>query len=166
MNKRGTYSAPSAGYHEGAVARSSSVAHSPNEETHKTEIRLRLILALFEVKNLQRNIIKNDKVDDAAWSMLLDLYQTHLLNSRLYVSALCYSSSARSPTTALRRLEEMIKAGLIARQEDTEDSRRIYVLLTAKGLEAVQSYLSEVNSTFFRALAPALTEWTPSSKGY
>lgn len=164
MNKRGLNPTPSDEHHEGAVARSSTVARPPKEETHKTEIRLRLIRALFEMKSLQKSIINNDKVDDAAWSMLLDLYQTHLQHSRLYVSALCYSSSARSPTTALRRLEEMIKSGLIARQEDTQDSRRIYVLLTAKGLEAVQSYLSEVNSTFFSALAPTLADWHASQE--
>lgn len=140
------------------IASAAEEASSRNQQ-----VDLRLIKASFRMRERRRNLVRDYKIDDAAWWMLLDLYQAHANKTKLYVSALC-ANAGTSATSALRRLEGLIDAGLAARLPDTEDSRRIYIVLTACGLEATRTYLSHLNTELFAALAPDLANLKGISK--
>lgn len=82
-------------------------------------------------------------VEDPGWDMLLDLFAASLERRRVSVSSLCIAAAV-APTTALRWISKMHEAGLFERQADPEDRRRAYILLSAKGLEAMRGYVSAV----------------------
>ena len=78
---------------------------------------------------------------DPAWDMLLDLFSTHERGDRLSVSALCYASGV-PPTTALRHLERLEKAGLVKRHDDPVDHRRSWIDPTPAALGGVSAFLT------------------------
>jgi DNA-binding MarR family transcriptional regulator len=66
---------------------------------------------------------------DPAWDMLLDLYACKIEGTRIGVSNACMAAGV-PPTTALRCLNRLEQCGLVQRQPDAVDCRRIYVELT------------------------------------
>ena len=77
---------------------------------------------------------------DPAWSMLLELYGAELLGLPMPVSSLCIAAETPA-TTALRRIGELEKAGLVERRPDPADKRRVFVALTGKGRADLESCL-------------------------
>ena len=69
---------------------------------------------------------------DASWSMLSELLRARLSRRRVSVTSLCLAS--KSPvTTALRRIERLLEAGLVSCTQDPKDRRRKYIELTDEG---------------------------------
>lgn len=120
----------------------------------------RLIRLTFRLKEQRHQLIPNERIDEAAWCMLLELYLSHLKNTTLYVSALCTNAYA-SQTTSLRRLEDLINYGFITRQRNHSDSRRISIVLTATGFEKAHAYICHVHSEAFLALSAEISHWRP-----
>ena len=77
---------------------------------------------------------------EPAWEMLAELMRARLAGQHLSVTSLALSS--KSPmTTALRRIEDLIQGGLVARLPDPSDRRRTYVELTPEGMARMQLFL-------------------------
>jgi DNA-binding MarR family transcriptional regulator len=85
---------------------------------------------------------------DPAWDMLLELYAAALSQRRVSVSSLCIASGVAA-TTALRWMSALQKDGLIARENDPLDGRRVFVKLSAKGQRSIEDY--------FLSLPPGVT---------
>lgn len=83
---------------------------------------------------------------EASWEILLDLYVSERQGEHLSLTAL--GGSAGVPlTSALRRIQELERNGMISRIPDQADKRRVAAHLTEKGREAVQTFiLSYANS--------------------
>ena len=75
---------------------------------------------------------------DPAWDMLLELYVAQHVGREVSVSSLCYASGV-PPSTALRQVMRLEEHGLIERQNDDKDNRRIFVNATPKALAAVET---------------------------
>lgn len=73
---------------------------------------------------------------DPAWDMLLELFAAHTTGRDVTVSSLCYASGV-PPTTALRYLTKLEEHGLLTREGDRHDMRRLYVRPTAKTIEGL-----------------------------
>lgn len=91
--------------------------------------RRKIFGALFEV--------------DPGWVMLLELSDAYPTQRPYNVSALCFASGAPH-ASALRRLSQMIDAGLFRREQDPSDARRSWVYLTALGIEKVSACAEDV----------------------
>ncbi|WP_422034535.1 response regulator [Reyranella sp.] len=77
---------------------------------------------------------------EASWEILLDLYVSERQGERISLTAL--GGSAGVPlTSALRRIHELERNGMISRIPDPTDKRRVAALLTEKGREAVQTFI-------------------------
>lgn len=87
-------------------------------------------------------IARSDLFGEPAWDILLDLYVAHGRGKRVSVSSACIGSAA-PPTTGLRWLAILQEEGLITRDGDPRDHRRIIVSLTAEGRQRMESYLEE-----------------------
>jgi len=84
---------------------------------------------------------------EPAWDILLDLYIAQAEEKPVSVSSACIGS-ASPPTTGLRWLGVLAEQGLIEREHDPEDQRRVLVHLTEKGLGAMDEYFSSSASTY------------------
>ena len=96
--------------------------------------------ALRELESIsrRRKILGAQFEIDPGWIMLLELFDAHCTQRPYHVSALCLASGAPH-ATALRRLSQMIDAGLFRREQDPADARRSWVFLTTDGLEKVSA---------------------------
>jgi CheY-like chemotaxis protein/DNA-binding MarR family transcriptional regulator len=105
---------------------------------------LRILDALSEIDDLRTRQLEGIVEGDAAWSMLAELLRARLTRRRISVTSLCLAS--KSPvTTALRRIERLLEAGLVTYSLDPKDRRRKYIELTDEGalrLHSVVSHLS------------------------
>ncbi len=77
---------------------------------------------------------------EPAWEMLAELMRARLAGKQVTVSSLALAS--KSPmTTALRRIDDLVAGGLVARAPDPTDRRRTFVELTDEGRARMQVFL-------------------------
>lgn len=101
------------------------------------------IRAAIRSRRLRAQFFAPELFADPAWDMLLDLFAAELERRRVSVSSLCIAAAV-PPTTALRWIGTMHDAGLFERQADPVDRRRAYIVLSAKGLQGMHSYVGAV----------------------
>lgn len=96
----------------------------------------------------RRSVIFNsdELFGEPAWDILLDLYVANAEGKTVSVSSACIGS-ASPPTTGLRWLGVLSEQGLILREHDPEDQRRVLVRLTTKGLSAMDEYFTKTGIT-------------------
>ena len=82
---------------------------------------------------------------EPAWDILLDLYIAHAEGKPVSVSSACIGSAA-PPTTGLRWLGVLAEEGLVLRENDSEDHRRVLVRLTRTGVTAMEQFFDAVGS--------------------
>jgi DNA-binding MarR family transcriptional regulator len=99
-------------------------------------------LATFLLRVRRAREAINDKAaqSDSAWTMLLDLASAELDSIMVTVSSLC-AATTRPQTSAMRRLQGLVGAGLVYRRLDDQDQRRIVVGLTDKARAAMAELL-------------------------
>lgn len=80
-----------------------------------------------------------DLFGEPAWDILLDLYIAHAEGKQVSVSSACIGSAA-PPTTGLRWLGVLADEGLVVREADAGDNRRVLVRLTPAGQAAMDRF--------------------------
>lgn len=75
------------------------------------------------------------------WDMLLDLYISGSNGQKISVSSLCIAAQAPQ-TTALRYLNEMLRARIVVRVDDPKDLRRSFVELSDEGFRLLDALFS------------------------
>ncbi|WP_188770321.1 MarR family transcriptional regulator [Novosphingobium endophyticum] len=78
---------------------------------------------------------------EPAWDILLDLFIAAKERRRVSVTSACIGSAVPS-TTALRWITILEKHGLLVREADPGDARRVYVKLSARGYAAMLEYFA------------------------
>lgn len=106
--------------------------------------------SMLSARKSRLKFFESDLFFDPTWAMLLDLYRSDLIGTKLSVSSLCIGSGVPS-TTALRYLQVLEDRGYVERVADQSDRRRIFVRLTGKTRGAMASYIE----TVFRDAAAA-----------
>lgn len=85
-----------------------------------------------------------DLFGEPAWDILLDLYIALGEGKSVSVSSACIGSAA-PPTTGLRWLGVLADEGLVVRENDTADHRRVLVRLTPAGIAAMERFFDELS---------------------
>ncbi|MCZ8369548.1 MAG: MarR family transcriptional regulator [Porphyrobacter sp.] len=80
-----------------------------------------------------------DLFGEPAWDILLDLYIAHGEGKQVSVSSACIGSAA-PPTTGPRWLGVLADEGLVMREADADDHRRVLVRLTPAGQAAMDRF--------------------------
>jgi DNA-binding MarR family transcriptional regulator len=81
---------------------------------------------------------------DPAWDMLLELYAASLTERRMCVSRVAERSGV-ALTTGLRWIKVLEEEGLIDRENDRFDQRRMYLSLSKKGRIGMNAYFEELH---------------------
>ena len=102
------------------------------------------MLGLDHLRRPRHSFAPLGELDDVAWDLLLELLRAEKASQRVAVSALSISVGHISPTTALRRIRELVKAGHILRNRDPMDARRDFVALAPESRAALEQYLRQV----------------------
>ncbi|MEO0057107.1 MAG: hypothetical protein RIT17_544 [Pseudomonadota bacterium] len=82
---------------------------------------------------------------EPAWDILLDLYIAQADGKPVSVSSACIGSAA-PPTTGLRWLGVLADEGLVVRENDADDNRRVLVRLTRAGITAMERFFDAVGT--------------------
>ena len=131
--------------------------HPPSEQLPRKSETTRGDLTLLGLDHLRRPrqaVAPLGELDDVAWDLLRELLRAEKTGQRISVSALSISVEHISPTTALRRIRELVKAGHIARNPDPMDARRDFVALAPESRTALEHYLEQVAKELAAAVAP------------
>jgi DNA-binding MarR family transcriptional regulator len=96
------------------------------------------------LRRLRRQFPPLGELDDVTWDLLRELLRAERNGQRLSVSALSLSVEQVSSTTALRRTQELVKAGHIVRSPDPSDARRDFVALASDIRATLDRYLERV----------------------
>jgi len=106
------------------------------------------VRALLRARRTREDIIGSDLFADPAWDILLELYAASLGQQRVSISDVTFASAV-PPTTALRWIEKLEKLGLLRRQDDPRDRRRVWLEISAEGEEKMRSCFQEIRSGLF-----------------
>ena len=93
---------------------------------------------------------------DPAWDMLLDLTAARAEQKRVSVTSLCIASGV-PPTTALRWISQMTRAGLFERVEDKHDRRRAFIGLTDAAADGMGRYFEAIGAAALTSTSGANT---------
>ena len=96
---------------------------------------------VLKAREARRLFFNKELFCDPAWDMLLDLYACDLEERRVTVGSLCVASAAPA-TTALRWIKKLQDEGLIRRENDPFDYRRVYLELTPQARQAMNNYFA------------------------
>lgn len=152
----GSYLQPLADELAAIAARLRDVAASPadlvdvvnNAQRSQRSERHYLALArqAYALRRRRAAIFGNPELfGEPAWDILLDLYIAHAEGKPVSVSSACIGSAA-PPTTGLRWLGVLADEGLVVRENDADDNRRVLVRLTRTGITAMEHFFDSIGN--------------------
>jgi hypothetical protein len=105
-----------------------------------TPAHLALAHRAYALRRKRAAIFGNpDLFGEPAWDILLDLFIAHAEGKPVSVSSACIGSAAPA-TTGLRWLGVLADEGLVVRENDPGDQRRVNVRLTSAGVAAMERF--------------------------
>lgn len=104
----------------------------------------RLVRRIIEQRRQRSEFFDAALFSDPAWDILLDLTAARAEHKRVSVTSLCIASGAPA-TTALRWIGQLTEAGLLVRQEDDTDRRRVFIALTDQAADAMARYFAALD---------------------
>ena len=106
------------------------------------------LLGMDRLRRLRREFPPLGDLDDVAWDLVRELLRAERTAQRLSVSALSMAAEQVSSSTAVRRIQDLVRAGVLVRNADPSDARRDFVNL-APGMRAtLDRYLDQVAQEF------------------
>ncbi|TWS94446.1 response regulator [Reyranella sp. CPCC 100927] len=101
------------------------------------------IRAMLHERKVRTRLFDGSALADPNWDMMLDLMLAHVEDRKTYLFSLC-AASGLPVTNAKRRIEQLIAAGLVQREDDQTDRRRVLLRLTDTGLERLSAYIDQI----------------------
>ena len=104
---------------------------------------LRIVNWSLNARRLREEVFGPGLFADPAWDILLDLFTAEARGERVQISSLAIA--ARVPhSTAIRWARIMTGAGLVVRERDPDDGRRVHVSLSQHARNLMEEYLSRL----------------------
>ena len=98
---------------------------------------------LAKLDRRHRNTYPDAHQHQDGWRALLEIAASAEQGRRFAISELALAIDIPS-TTALRRVEELVASGLVERQADRLDKRRVWIELTNRGQVAVDAWIEQL----------------------
>lgn len=107
---------------------------------------LALARKAYALRRKRQTIFGNpDLFGEPAWDILLDLFIAQAEGKNVSVSSACIGSASPA-TTGLRWLGVLADEGLVVRENDPADHRRVLVRLTPAGTAAMERFFDSVDA--------------------
>lgn len=134
--------APASGAPASPSALASLSKDAPIDEAQRQLRTAQLLDTMEQLRRLRRrNYSGLEDMDDVAWELLMEVLRSSREGRQISVSGLTISVEGVSPTTALRRTNELVAKGHLHRVPDPTDARRDFVTLDPKTRAALEDYL-------------------------
>jgi DNA-binding response OmpR family regulator/DNA-binding MarR family transcriptional regulator len=143
---------PSARSRDGAAAVREPAGRQTHGAPHPAHVAL---LGMDHLRRLRREFPPLGDLDDVAWDLLRELVRAERAGEKLSVSSLSMAAEQVSSSTAMRRIQELAKTGLIVRSPDPTDARRDFVVLAYEMRATLERYLERVAREFAAIAASA-----------
>lgn len=128
------------------VAEGALIEPEPPRPARSARGHLALARKAYALRRKRAAIFGNpDLFGEPAWDILLDLFIAQGEGKPVSVSSACIGSAAPA-TTGLRWLGVLADEGLVVRENDPEDHRRVLVRLTPAGRAAMERFFEAVES--------------------
>jgi hypothetical protein len=132
------------GSHAGVDASNRASTPTPQFATGTQDhpVWVELARQTYDDRRRRTKIFQSEELfGEPAWDILLDLFIAAKERRRVSVTSACIGSAVPS-TTALRWISILERQGLLSREADPGDARRVYVQLSPRGYEAMLEYFS------------------------
>jgi DNA-binding response OmpR family regulator len=123
----------------------SVAAPAERSGTSSAEVAL---LGMDRLRRLRREFPPLGDLDDVAWDLVRELVRAERTAQRLSVSALSMAAEQVSSSTAVRRIQDLARAGILVRTPDPADARRDFVNLAPEMRATLDRYLEQVAQEF------------------
>ncbi|MEE9432619.1 MAG: MarR family winged helix-turn-helix transcriptional regulator [Sphingorhabdus sp.] len=100
---------------------------------------------LIRLRRMRETFFDADLFADPAWDILLDLMAARMDGKNVSVSSLCIAAAVPA-TTALRWITGMTQNGMLIRQLDPDDARRVFIELSPDTVQRLERYLTEIST--------------------
>jgi len=97
---------------------------------------------------LRRQFPPLGDLDEVGWELVRELVCAEARSQQLSVSALSLSVEQVSASTALRRIQDLARAGIVTRTPDSVDARREFVSLPPTIRATLHEYFKQVAREF------------------
>ena len=115
--------------------------HSPLSPAAAEQKLLSVSERIYKIRRRREMVFEDMELfADPAWDMLLDLFSAHVNSRRISVTSACLAANVPT-TTALRWIGILEQAGLLQRERDEADARRMFVRLTQVAIEKLTKVL-------------------------
>ena len=107
----------------------------------KAPIDAKSVRSIIKARRLRDSFFDAELFADPAWDILLDLMAARLEGRNVSVSSLCIAAAV-PPTTALRWITAMTESGMLLRQQDPHDARRVFIVLSEEVTTKLNAYFA------------------------
>lgn len=94
-----------------------------------TTVEPAIAKALYRLRRRRERLFSFQLSSEPAWDLLLDLLEAERVGKNVSVKSACLASGAPT-TTALRWLKHLESQGVVCRESDPADGRRMYIRLS------------------------------------
>ncbi|MBB6122437.1 winged helix DNA-binding protein [Sphingobium subterraneum] len=98
---------------------------------------------LYQIRRRRDEMFGRELFGEPAWDMMLDLFTARGRGERISVSSLCVAASVPA-TTALRWISLLTERGIVVRDDDPADRRRVFIDLTPEAFVRMKVFLSGI----------------------
>jgi hypothetical protein len=110
------------------------------------EVSAATVRSVIHARRLRSCFFPAELFADPAWDILLELLLAEISQQRVSVSNACVAAAVPA-TTALRWVNVLVQQGLVIREADPLDGRRVFVELAPDASVALRSYFAELGTT-------------------
>lgn len=106
----------------------------------------------LDLRRRRERLLGPDIFADPAWDMLLDLFVAHHRGREMHASGVGLAAGIPQ-TTALRWIAMLEDRGLVRREDDPRDARRVVLSLTTEALATLEGLLGDAAQDFRHSLS-------------
>lgn len=104
------------------------------------------VRSILKARRMRDQFFERELFADPAWDILLELYLADLMQYRMSIGSLCIGAAVPA-TTALRWIKLLERKGVIMRNADPGDGRRVFVSLSDRSHASMDALLRAIPAT-------------------